>query len=123
MPRPFIPNLIPFIPYMIPFLHYLYCISIQRLLLCDRNQCKKLRFLIYHFIFWGYGRVTGLLFHFCINKEEPYPSKALFSPEMYPGRESNPHGLNGHRILSPACLPIPPPGQNWKCKNTIKIEI
>ncbi len=30
---------------------------------------------------------------------------------MYPERELNPHGRNGHRILSPACLPIPPPGQ------------
>ena len=29
---------------------------------------------------------------------------------LYPERESNPHGRNGHRILSPACLPIPPPG-------------
>ena len=28
---------------------------------------------------------------------------------MYPERESNPHGRYGHRILSPACLPIPPP--------------
>ena len=31
--------------------------------------------------------------------------------KLYPGRDLNPHGLNGHRILSPACLPIPPPGQ------------
>ena len=28
---------------------------------------------------------------------------------LYPGRESNPYSLNGHRILSPACLPVPPP--------------
>ncbi len=27
---------------------------------------------------------------------------------MYQERESNPHGLVAHRILSPACLPIPP---------------
>ena len=26
----------------------------------------------------------------------------------YQERESNPHGLEAHRILSPACLPIPP---------------
>ncbi len=30
---------------------------------------------------------------------------------LYPGRESNPHACLEHRILSPACLPIPPPGQ------------
>ena len=29
---------------------------------------------------------------------------------LYPGRESNPHFLNENRILSPACLPVPPPG-------------
>ncbi len=41
------------------------------------------------------------------------PRKLLLSRvlEMYPGRESNPHGRNNHRILSPACLPVPPPGQ------------
>ena len=32
--------------------------------------------------------------------------------KKYPGRESNPHDRNDHRILSPACLPVPPPGQN-----------
>ena len=29
---------------------------------------------------------------------------------MYPGRDLNPYGRDGHWILSPACLPIPPPG-------------
>jgi hypothetical protein len=29
---------------------------------------------------------------------------------LYPERELNPHSLYGHRILSPACLPIPPSG-------------
>ena len=29
---------------------------------------------------------------------------------QYPGWDSNPHGLEGHWILSPARLPIPPPG-------------
>ena len=33
---------------------------------------------------------------------------------LYPGRESNPYSLNGHRILSPACLPVPPPRQELK---------
>ena len=32
----------------------------------------------------------------------------------YPGRESNPHCRNGNRILSPACLPVPPPGHYLK---------
>src|SRR2546426_720199 len=35
---------------------------------------------------------------------------------LYPGRESNPHLLNGDRILSPACLPVPPPGHFKKQK-------
>lgn len=29
---------------------------------------------------------------------------------LYPGRDLNPHDRNDHGILSPACLPIPPPG-------------
>jgi hypothetical protein len=33
---------------------------------------------------------------------------------LYPGRESNSYDCLGHRILSPACLPIPPPGQRKK---------
>jgi hypothetical protein len=28
---------------------------------------------------------------------------------LYSGRESNPHSFDGNRILSPACLPVPPP--------------
>ncbi len=31
----------------------------------------------------------------------------------YPGRDLNPHGRNAHWILSPTCLPIPPPGQQY----------
>ncbi len=35
----------------------------------------------------------------------------------YPERDLNPHSRNGHRILSPACLPVPPSGQNgWLFK-------
>ena len=30
---------------------------------------------------------------------------------LYPERDLNPHNLIGHRILSPACLPIPPSGR------------
>ncbi len=29
----------------------------------------------------------------------------------YPGRDLNPHASNRHWILSPTCLPIPPPGR------------
>ena len=29
---------------------------------------------------------------------------------MYPERDLNPHSRNGHRILSPACLPFHHPG-------------
>ena len=41
-------------------------------------------------------------------------AKHLFSTFrffLYSGRDLNPHDRNGHRILSPACLPIPPPEQ------------
>ena len=41
------------------------------------------------------------------HSHEGYPAVFI---KKYPERESNPHGRNGHRILSPACLPIPPPG-------------
>src|SRR5690349_5698322 len=37
--------------------------------------------------------------------------KKDYRDARYPERELNPHGRNGHRILSPACLPIPPSGQ------------
>ena len=37
---------------------------------------------------------------------------SVFKPfSQYPRPESNRHRLNGDRILSPACLPVPPPGQ------------
>jgi hypothetical protein len=35
---------------------------------------------------------------------------------VYPGRDLNPHIRNEYRILSPACLPIPPPGQKTSLK-------
>ena len=35
---------------------------------------------------------------------------------LYLGRESNPHSFNRNRILSPACLPVPPPRQLWSEK-------
>ena len=34
---------------------------------------------------------------------------------QYPERDLNPHNRNGHRILSPACLPFHHPGNRW-CK-------
>ena len=39
------------------------------------------------------------------------PSKMKACIVVYPGRDLNPHIRNEYRILSPACLPIPPPGQ------------
>gem|GEM_PF-2059999 len=39
-----------------------------------------------------------------------YPSVTVF-PFQYPGPESNRYDRNGHRILSPARLPVPPPGR------------
>lgn len=33
----------------------------------------------------------------------------FFVLKEYSGRESNPHGHKAHKILSLACLPIPPP--------------
>ena len=35
---------------------------------------------------------------------------------LYPGRDLNPHARDEHRILSPACLPIPPPGRDCQEK-------
>ena len=57
----------------------------------------------------------------------------IFSLWWYPGRDLNPQGHNGHGILSPACLPIPPPRQNhffkqlrshkgYPCKPTAKVQ-
>lgn len=36
----------------------------------------------------------------------------ISSNKECPGRGSNPHGLRGRGILSPLCLPIPPPGRH-----------
>lgn len=42
-------------------------------------------------------------------RKERNPSCAMIKGEpLYSRRELNPHDRNGHRILSPACLPIPP---------------
>ena len=49
------------------------------------------------------------------NKPKQYQG-LLF--DKYPGRESNPHDRNGHRILSPACLPVPPPGHHVRKKTS-----
>ncbi len=40
---------------------------------------------------------------------------------VYPGRESNPHSFNRNRILSPACLPVPPPGQR-RIPNLVNLD-
>ena len=52
---------------------------------------------------------------------EPKTKKPCLSNDkqgfLYSGRDLNPHVFKGHRILSPACLPIPPPEQkNTKIK-------
>ena len=41
---------------------------------------------------------------------------------LYPEWDLNPHDRNGHRILSPACLPIPPSGQNTQIKKNLTIN-
>ena len=46
----------------------------------------------------------GTIFNFT------FANKKINFWSSYPGRDLNPHVLNGHRILSPACLPISPPG-------------
>lgn len=40
-------------------------------------------------------------------KSQVHPNLAF--SHLYLGRDLNPHGHKDHRILSPACLPIPPP--------------
>ena len=42
---------------------------------------------------------------------------------LYPGRESNPHVFKGHWILSPARLPIPPPGLVKIVKTVAKVAL
>ena len=38
------------------------------------------------------------------------------SPHLYSERDLNPHGRNGHWILSPTCLPIPPSELDYERK-------
>ena len=45
----------------------------------------------------------------CCYKKSPLNTRRL-SFKTYPEPGSNRHGRNGHRILSPGCLPIPPSG-------------
>ena len=52
----------------------------------------------------------------CIKSESPGKFSLSRASLQYPGRESNPHGRNDHRILSPACLPVPPPGREVQCQ-------
>ena len=53
------------------------------------------------------GKITDVL-----KSKNPRKPRLSRVSDVYPGRESNPHSLNGNRILSPACLPVPPPGQD-----------
>ncbi len=41
---------------------------------------------------------------------------------LYPERDLNPHNRNGHRILSPACLPFHHPGGPFQCGKFITIN-
>ncbi len=41
---------------------------------------------------------------------------------LYPGSDLNRYVRNGHRILSPACLPIPPPGHYGNQKKASRNE-
>ena len=40
-------------------------------------------------------------------------SASVLANDLYSERESNPHSFNGNRILSPACLPVPPSEQSF----------
>ncbi len=42
-----------------------------------------------------------------IENKKPY-KRWVYRVFLYSRRDLNPHGHNAHRILSPACLPIPP---------------
>ena len=43
------------------------------------------------------------------------------SPLLYSRRDLNPHGHNGHWILSPTCLPIPPLEPLRRFKSATKV--
>ncbi len=49
---------------------------------------------------------------------QPSPSRCAASEGWCPRGDSNPHAVK-HRLLRPACLPVPPPGQktegSWLC--------
>ncbi len=42
---------------------------------------------------------------------------------LYSGRDLNPHDRNGQGILSPSCLPIPPPERNVKISQTFVLTV
>ncbi len=64
--------------------------------------------LCYRFV----GRLIGK------GKKKALCSTESFLHLRYPERDLNPHVRNGHRILSPGCLPIPPSG---RCKRTLAV--
>lgn len=49
------------------------------------------------------------------------PARQAHTAYKVPGVGLEPTRPNGHRILSPACLPIPPSGREWfrKIANTL----
>ncbi len=67
------------------------------------------------------------LLPFILLPENKKPHKhSVYRVFLYSRRDLNPHGHNAHRILSPACLPIPPlePGLETKkrCKQRFLFE-
>ncbi len=79
------------------------------------NRTLKPHFLLLpHFL-----RSKIMIFLKIKNPRKPQPSRVF---AVYSGRESNPHSLNGNRILSPACLPVPPPEHTQTKDRTILIN-
>jgi hypothetical protein len=63
------------------------------------------------FYILGYPYID-VIFDFTLNginvHSEKYKKPHISVRLLYQERESNPHGRYGHKILSLACLPIPP---------------
>ena len=51
------------------------------------------------------------------------PHESVEGINLYPGRDLNPHDRNDQGILSPSCIPVPPPGQYFKKNISRSLEI
>ena len=58
--------------------------------------------------------IKNFKLHKLLQKKQPAINDRLFFE--YRRRDLNPHDRNDHRILSPACLPIPPLRHPWSEK-------